>query len=281
MRRIFIDEDLDYKFKTFGYVVLSFLSRERATELYAVFNKMDSGVSGRFFASMWSSDKEYRKSVDKIIKDALAPFAEKYLDNYKPFFSDLIVKRPSFTQKVALHQDWSFVDENEFSSLFIWCPLQDVNKRNGCLQLIPGSHKLLSKVRGSNIQLMTDYKLADKLEKKLISLEIKAGDVVVFNPAILHASPPNHTFKTRLCIGLTCVPEEAKKYHFHYNVETKKVEKLEINYDFIMNFNDDHDFKKGLFNGVMKKPKGGVLVDYLDLPSKAEYAASLEKILNT
>jgi len=280
MRKIFTDDILDLQFKNEGFVVVDLFNPEQAQQYYKIFNQLDSGVGGRFFASMWSSDKAYRLKVDDLVKKILMPHANHYLYKYTPFFSDLIVKKPSFNQKIDIHQDWAFVDETSFTSVFIWCPLQDVSKRNGCLQLIPKSHLYLSKIRGSNIQLVKNYSILRKLDKHLLSLELKAGQAVLYNPAILHASPPNRTFKNRLCIALTCIPEDAKLFHYHLNIETQKVEKLEIDYDFIMNFNNDNDFKKGLFNGNLKKPEGGKLVEYLPKPSQDDYAASLETLLN-
>lgn len=279
MRKVFKDDKLDAQFKNEGYVILPLLERSRAKELYSTLKELESGVGGRFYASLWSSDKEYRLKVDKIVKGALSPFVEKYLDHYTPFFSDLIVKKPSLKLKVDIHQDWAFVDEEQFSSLFIWCPLQDVNTWNGCLQVVPKSHLYLTKIRGSNIKPAYNAELLKETEKYLKNLIMKAGEAVLYNPALFHASPPNWSFKDRLCIGLTCLPDDAKMYHYHFNLDNMKVEKLEIDYDFIMNFNEKNNFKEGLFTGTLQKPEGGKLISYMDEPKEEIYNASLKKIL--
>ena len=61
----------------------------------------------------------------------------------------LLVKWPGQDGAMGTHQDWTFVDERRFRSVTVWCPLVDVEQRNGALELLPGSHRILTHARCS------------------------------------------------------------------------------------------------------------------------------------
>ena len=54
-----------------------------------------------------------------------------------------MVKSHLDSEMLPLHQDWSVVEEGQYSTLFVWCPLVDVSVRNGrfsrCREAIAGS----------------------------------------------------------------------------------------------------------------------------------------------
>ena len=76
------------------------------------------------------------------------------------------------------------------SLVTLWCPLTNVSKYNGTLNLIPGSHK-------DGVLKHTFYKVNGKkyhgvqktlFDEKIISLKLKAGDAVLFDPYLIHGS---------------------------------------------------------------------------------------------
>ncbi len=262
MRKIFKDNALNEQFHQEGFVVLEHILHFDFEKSYRYFNGLPSQVNGRFYASLWSKDRKYREEVNSQIKQRLDGIAEEYLEEYVPFFGDLLVKKPSLNHTFDWHQDWTFVDEKRFASVYIWCPLQDVNKRNGCLMVLPQSHLAFRDVRGSNIQPSYEKtKLQSLIKQNARVLAIKKGDVIIFNQALFHASPPNRTLKNRLAIGLLCLPKEAEIFHYHFNLAAQKIEKYKIDYDFIMNFSSDQDFLKNLYSQNLQKPAAGILLE--------------------
>lgn len=55
----------------------------------------------------------------------------------------IIAKPSSPASEVPLHQDEAFWGEaTEYHSITVWFPLQDTDARNGCLRVVPRSHRL-------------------------------------------------------------------------------------------------------------------------------------------
>jgi phytanoyl-CoA hydroxylase len=97
--------------------------------------------------------------------------------------------------KVDAHQDWRSM-QGSLNSVVIWVPLIDINKNLGALEVLPGSH-----LDG----LRTDYvdngfgmvNLSEEEQKKLISVEVNVGDVLLFSSFLIHQSGENITDKPR------------------------------------------------------------------------------------
>lgn len=282
MNDVFTDPALNDQFEREGYVILRKQLDIDFKKTYDFFNALDSRVDSTFYSALWSPDTEFRSVVDSRIKEILGPVCSRYLKDYKPFFSDLLVKRPSLFEKLNWHQDWTFVDESKFTQVFIWSPLQDVTRMNGCMMILPHSHKYFRSVRGSNIDSGLDYEKLAQLEKEHARyLELEKGDVLIFNQSLLHASPPNRSFRNRLAIGLYCIPQEAETYHFHYDTESKKYLQYQIDLDFILHFSDEQDFKKNILSHRMPRPKGKVIreTDTLNQPFAPGVYAAYEQTL--
>lgn len=271
MLQIFNDTVLDAEFKDNGYVVVDFLSREKCSALKDALMSMDAGVNKKFYASLWSSDKEYRLKVDALIKGA---FAEKvkslFHSNYAPFFADVLVKKPSLFDKFQIHQDWSFVDESKYISLFIWVPLVDVDKQNGYLQIMEKSHRIFRNIRGANIPQPYD-KIKSHIERKYLKgIPLPAGKAVIFSQALIHASPPNRSFNDRVAAGLMMLPKEAPIFHYMRDGNNPTlIRKYAVDYNFFMNYSMGKNFADMLYAKNMSLPQG--VTEEGQLPYKEEY----------
>lgn len=80
-----------------------------------------------------------------------------------------------------------------------WIALEDANAENGCLRVIPGSHRhqrdhaSVRDARG-----FTNRVPDDELEgETIIEVEMKQGDVLVFHDRLLHSSHPNRSGRER------------------------------------------------------------------------------------
>ena len=253
-RQIFKDSTLDHLFKQEGYIVVDILTTDEAISLRERVAKLRAGVNAPFYASLWSGDRNYRQSVDKMVKEALESRALAYLNAYQSLFADLLVKRPSLRHHISAHQDWTFVDEARVASVYLWCPLQDVHRRNGTLQVFPRTHRMMDKVRGANIFL--EYtKYANRISKSFGEhLTLKAGQAVFFNQALMHASKPNRTLRNRITAGLLLLPSEAEVWHFFRDPMTGHCYKVSADYEFFMQYSEGIDFRKGLFSQTIRIP---------------------------
>jgi len=96
----------------------------------------------------------------------------------------------------AWHQDEIYIPTRDRSLTGGWIALDDATTENGCLWVIPGSHK-----RGilwpQRVQHDTRFDCAHEsfrfpyTDDDAIPVEVKAGDMVFFNGYLLHRSLPN------------------------------------------------------------------------------------------
>jgi hypothetical protein len=66
-------------------------------------------------------------------------------------------------------------------------------------------------------------------------IPLKAGQAVIFNHKLLHASTPNYSSKDRLAVITTIKPKAAQWFYFTWNDEFKKVSKYRADLDFFVN----------------------------------------------
>ena len=121
------------------------------------------------------------------------------------------------------HQDLTYL-LGSINALTFWIPLTPVNKINGTIELVPGSHKngiydieyVSSKPLHANSVLSPkDVKLKENPIDGIIQIEANPGDLVVFSQLLLHRSTPNRSDKTRWAVQLRYA--DAMSKHFYEN----------------------------------------------------------------
>lgn len=110
------------------------------------------------------------------------------------------VKPPQF-QGQAWHQDEIYIPTRDRSLIGAWIAVDDANVENGCLYVIPGSH------RQGYLYPQHDHNNPDEFdigqtcygfdESKEVPVEVEAGAVVFFNGYLLHRSHKNRSHVTR------------------------------------------------------------------------------------
>ncbi|HXH19738.1 MAG TPA: phytanoyl-CoA dioxygenase family protein, partial [Chitinophagales bacterium] len=213
---IFKSPDLQYPFREQGYVIVPLLTQQQIqqlAEIYAAYER-SSQVQLPFYTSIWSENAEYRESVDAELKRILSSALNKYLLDCKPVFANFMVKHPGDQSQLIPHQDWSFVDETRYDSVTVWCPLVDVNDFNGNLQVVPRSHRLKNLVRGRFFDAPFQNLFDKVIYHRLRSLPMKAGEALILNSRLIHASPPNRSSQVRVTASVVMVPQEAELIHY-------------------------------------------------------------------
>lgn len=154
------------------------------------------------------------ESIKKKVRTEVPPMTESVLSsefNFEklrfPISVGYCINPPNSTSGSRPHQDPALVDETKTNSLVFWISLTDTNKENGCLHVLKGSHLWGNYLR-SNYHVYWPF---DNLVDTLIwehmeAIPTKAGDVIVFDPALIHGSTPNTTANDRLGIQISAVP---------------------------------------------------------------------------
>ena len=218
-----------------GFALLpSLIGADEILRINDFFEKTNdgAGVGDLFYTSNWSKNYEYRRRTSEFLKEILSKKVLPLFDNYIAVYAHFMIKRPGQGSAYLLHQDWTIIDENKYTGITIWCPLIDVDRINGCMSFVAGSHEASRNIRGSNI----NTEVSNLPEDIMTNVELKAGDAVAFDQRIFHASGDNLSDKIRVAVGIVLIPREAKMIHYFRRPDTETVETYEVGYDFIEKF---------------------------------------------
>ena len=119
--------------------------------------------------------------------------------------SMLLMKPPHFGGVKIWHQDNAYFRLTPNHVFGFWVACDDATVENGCMHVVPGSHKGgIAEHGGVN----DDYGLLNPPPfEAALPIPLKAGDALVFHGEIFHYTPPNRTARRR----------RAVQYHYASN----------------------------------------------------------------
>ncbi len=109
----------------------------------------------------------------------------------------LNMKYPEFGSPVEWHQDWAFYPYTNDDLLAVGVAIDDMSLENGCLMVIPGSHKGPTYDHhqdGVFVGAVTD---PDFSSDNAVPVQVKAGGISIHHVRTLHGSAPNNSSKPR------------------------------------------------------------------------------------
>ena len=244
MRPLFRDARIQSEFERDGYVVVDLIDRRQIDELNAFYRGLQHAATptGGFQVSLDNESPDFVRTVSERLIETVRASVDRHFEHYRIFTASFVTKAMDPMGVVPPHQDWTFVDEAEFWSATIWCPLVDVDMDNGALGVIRGSHRLYDHVRPSpSPQYAPPFKdcLASIFPYVKV-LALTAGQALVFDNRTLHASPPNTTATTRVAFGIGITHEDATIRHYYLlpGQQTPLMEGYEVQPDFFHHYNN-------------------------------------------
>ena len=115
---------------------------------------------------------------------------------------------------VPWHQDKSYwPDANAAPVITVWIPLVDATFENGCLHVIPRTHRRRMLHHHNETYTGTGYtELDDQFIKphhaEVVPLPLEAGGAIIFNDRFMHSSTANHSNHVRWSVDLRYQPVE-------------------------------------------------------------------------
>ncbi len=134
------------------------------------------------------------------------------------FTGGFLISKPGNGPPLFWHQDWWGWDDSSSyrpraQQLFAMIYLTDTSVANGCLRLIPRSHRLdhlLHHLDTAHSQGMQSYKdpknPAYAEHPDQIAVPVKAGDVLIGDSRLIHGAYPNRTDAERPLLTLWFMP---------------------------------------------------------------------------
>jgi len=117
----------------------------------------------------------------------------------------IMTKNPAFSSATGWHQDiryWSFQKPELVS---VWLALGPEHEENGCLWLVPGSHRMEfrpDQFDGDRF-FRTDLEQNGRVIEANVAAELDEGDVLFFHCRLLHAAGKNRTALTKFAAVFT------------------------------------------------------------------------------
>lgn len=237
------------------YIKRNFLDRSILNDLVMLYdqNHEVSAKKGGMFVSIYSKDIAYRKRIDHGIREILSDRINSLFEDFKSNGYNFIVKYPGKHSEMFPHQDMPFVDEAEFSEVGVWIPLQQVGLENGCLGIVPATHFSIPPVRSLHHKLPFSD-IYEFIRQYFIPVEMNLGDVLLYDPRILHNSFENKSSDPRLAIATRISPKQAD-YVITFKDQTKPsadFEQIQVADDFFLNFDD-------FISDKVRRPTGKLL----------------------
>jgi len=183
----------------------------------------------------------------------------------------LFIKEPDNKDFVSWHQDAKYIGFEPHNWVTAWLAITDANEENGCMRMWPGTHKekiqehkdtfdknnLLT--RGQTVQ---NVKLNDTVPN-----ELKAGQLSLHHPMIVHGSTPNRSNRRRIgfviqsyigtnvdqVIGKVYVQQARGTDTFNYHDHTKRSVELMNQEDVALRIKANEELSKIFYSGAKKK----------------------------
>jgi len=222
------DNDLRKSLLDLGYCIPGNIGETKIRLLKNTFENFHDfkNTDGGMFYSLYSNDLDYRKMVNQELGSILRTEYDQLFVNYKTVINSFIVKLAGPYSDFTLHQDSTGLDEFLYSPLSVWIPLQDTTLENGTLCIIPKTHGFFNPYRG--ISFSSPFKNYEEVLKKyLVPINLKAGDILLFDNRLVHYSHLNKSPKPRIVIMSGIFPKEADLISV-YKDESEKNSPLEV-----------------------------------------------------
>lgn len=216
----FGDLGLERAFRRDGWVVMDLLDADEVQTLARAFEVIagaSAAIAGAPEAPMyasWSQTLSDRARADAAIRSVTLPRLRALLPGREMVFAGFMAKAARSESAFPIHQDPTLVDEERCTPLTFWVPLVDVGPEAGCMQGVPGSHRLDARPRPAFRPFPYQHEDA-RLRPLLRLIPMRAGQVLVSHPALFHASVPHRGAGRRVaCVGMV-VPDDAEVRYYH------------------------------------------------------------------
>lgn len=139
-----------------------------------------------------------------IVEDLLGP-------NIQLYYSMFMMKPPRQGFSAPWHQDFAFFVHDRADLLTVQLYADDSTVENGCIQVVPGSHKmgLLNHFKDGAFTEVVQGDTSE-FDDGRVEVPMQAGGIVLWHALTLHGSRPNRSERPRRAITFTYKNPEAR-----------------------------------------------------------------------
>lgn len=120
-------------------------------------------------------------------------------------------KPPGDGMEVPMHQDGHYWPIRPLATCTVWIAIDDSVVENGCLQVIPGSHreqKLYAHLKEDRDDLVLNQRVADGAfdDNDVVDVVLEAGQMSLHDVYMIHGSNPNRSTRRRAGLAIRYMP---------------------------------------------------------------------------
>ena len=191
----------------------------------------DGGYGGRAihqFVNMWKVSPTYREVIHHpIITGAIRDLM--HVDRIRLWHDQVISKPPHENDHFACHHDFYFWPLDRPTMITCWLALDDAFPENGCMHVVPGSHRdpryqpadcdlsediYLSPVPGGPGEPGSLYHdIKTWMPHQAVAVPLKAGECMFHHCLNWHMTPKNVTERQRRAFVIIYMPDGTRYKH--------------------------------------------------------------------
>ncbi|MBW3625593.1 MAG: phytanoyl-CoA dioxygenase family protein [Armatimonadetes bacterium] len=160
--------------------------------------------------NIWQADDLFRAHLcNPVILEMMAQLMD--TDTIRVWHDQIQYKPPVIGTSTNWHQDypaWPILEPADLISC--WVALDDATLENGCMRMVPGSHKWgTHRALGTGEEFAPTYdpsQLPEDAEVKVVPIEVPAGCAAFHHSLTWHGSAPNPSQRHRRAIAVHYMP---------------------------------------------------------------------------
>jgi ectoine hydroxylase-related dioxygenase (phytanoyl-CoA dioxygenase family) len=120
-------------------------------------------------------------------------------------------KPPGDGLEVPMHQDGSYWPIRPLATCTAWVAIDDCDAENGCLRVVPGSHREERTYRHQQLQ-REDVVLTQQIcegeigDRAAVDVALRAGELSLHDVHLVHGSNPNRSARRRAGLAIRYMP---------------------------------------------------------------------------
>lgn len=111
----------------------------------------------------------------------------------------VMTKNPRYSSDTGWHRDLRFWRFTQPELISVWVALDEEHLQNGCLQVLPGTHRMqfTEDQLDDRLFLDPDFSQNQELLKTVVTAQLQPRDVLLFHAQTFHKATRNYTDKTK------------------------------------------------------------------------------------
>lgn len=216
MPKVLTDTQID-QYRTHGFVhPIRAVPREDAAAILDMRNRFEAETGKSVTHDLHFKMHLYFKELHALAQNPVILDAVEDLigPDILLWVSNFWIKAGGDGTFVSWHQDSAYFGLDPHDTVNVWFAVTDSDHDNGCMRVIPGSHREPAKqhveIQDDKNHLARGQTITDLDENRSVDIELKAGEFSIHNEHLVHGSLPNNSDRMRAGFAFFYMPTHVR-----------------------------------------------------------------------